>query len=127
MAAGGSWTRRLNQRRRAIILRSYYLFPCTKPDLGGYSLITGHFLAGVGGREYRAPACRSGAAMVTSDQCRTYSNEHKVRGIAADISIQRATAHMGISRSWTLLASEMKRLEAVIDEEVTTAQQNDFA
>jgi hypothetical protein len=34
---------------------------------------------------------------------------------------------MGISRSWTLLASEMKRLEAVIDEEVITAQQNDFA
>jgi len=65
--------------------------------------------------------------MVTSDQCRTYSNEHKVLGIAADISIQRATAHMGISRSWTLLASEMKRLEAVIDEEVTTAQQNGFA
>ena len=65
--------------------------------------------------------------MVTSDQCRTYANEHKVLGIAADISIQRATAHMGISRSWTLLASEMKRLEAVIDEEVTAAQQNNFA
>ena len=57
--------------------------------------------------------------MVTSDQCRTYANEHKVLGIAADISIRRATAHRGISRSWTWLASEMKRLEAVIDEEVT--------
>jgi hypothetical protein len=65
--------------------------------------------------------------MVTSDQCRTYANEQNVLGTAAHISIQRATAHMGISRSWTLLASEMKRLEAVVDEEVTTAQQNDFA
>src|SRR5205807_10155469 len=78
-----------------------FVFPGPKPDLGGYSPITGHLLAGDGSREYRAPACRSGAAMVTADQCRTYSNEHKVLGIAADISIQRATAHMGISRSWT--------------------------
>jgi hypothetical protein len=64
--------------------------------------------------------------MVTSDQCRTYANEQK-SSEQQRIFPSNVRPQMGISRSWTLLASEMKWLEAVIDEEATTAQQNDFA
>jgi hypothetical protein len=39
------------------------------------------------------------AIMPTAEQCKTYATEYQVLGREADISIQRATALMGISQS----------------------------
>jgi hypothetical protein len=38
-------------------------------------------------------------------------------GLAADISIQRATILMAMSRSWTTLANQMQRYDTIVKEE----------
>ena len=47
--------------------------------------------------------------MTTANQCEAYAAEYQARGTAPDISIQRATALMSISQSWTTLAGQLDR------------------
>ena len=65
--------------------------------------------------------------MTTANQCEAYAAEYQARGTAPDISIQRATALMSISQSWTTLAGQLDRLAQIIkdeDEEGGLDQQN---
>ena len=55
--------------------------------------------------------------MTTVDQCEAYAAEYQARGTAPDISIQRATALMSISQSWTTLAGQLDRLAQIIKDE----------
>jgi hypothetical protein len=55
--------------------------------------------------------------MPTAEQCKTYAAQYQLLGREADISIQRATALMGISLSWTTLASQLDRLSAIMKAE----------
>ena len=48
--------------------------------------------------------------MTTVNQCEAYAAEYQARGTAPDISIERATALMSISQSWTTLAGQLDRL-----------------
>ena len=65
----------------------------------------------------RAPACRSGAIMIATVECRAYATECQDLGSTAGISIQRATVLMAMSRSWTALANQTERLEAILRDE----------
>jgi len=53
----------------------------------------------------------------TSEQCRAYATEHQLLGRDVEISMQRATILMGISRSWTILAGQIERLSVIQKEE----------
>ena len=57
------------------------------------------------------------ATMTTANQCEAYAAEYQARGTAPDISIQRATALMSISQSWTTLAGQLDRLAQIIKDE----------
>ena len=50
--------------------------------------------------------------MTTVNQCEAYAAEYQARGTA--LSIQRATALMSISQSWTTLAGQLDRLAQII-------------
>jgi len=65
----------------------------------------------------RSGALRSPATMTTANQCEAYAAEYQARGTAPDISIQRATALMSISQSWTTLAGQLDRLAQIIKDE----------
>jgi len=55
--------------------------------------------------------------MVTQEQCKTYADDYQLLGRVPEISMQRATILMGISRSWTTLAGQLSRLAAIETEE----------
>jgi len=55
--------------------------------------------------------------MITAAQCRTYATDCQHRGIAAGISIRRATALLAMSRSWSALANQVERYNAILKEE----------
>jgi hypothetical protein len=55
--------------------------------------------------------------MLTSPQCRIHAMDCQQLGLAADISIQRATILMAMSRSWTTLANQMQRYDTIVKEE----------
>ena len=55
--------------------------------------------------------------MTTANQCEAYAAEYQARGTAPDISIQRATALMSISQSWTTLAGQLDQLAQIIKDE----------
>jgi hypothetical protein len=48
--------------------------------------------------------------MQTAKQCRAHAAECQLLATKADISIQRATLLMNISRSWKILANQLDRL-----------------
>jgi hypothetical protein len=53
--------------------------------------------------------------MQTAEQFDLYAEEYLALATERDISIRRATALMGISRSWIILAEQLRRL-ALIEE-----------
>jgi hypothetical protein len=55
--------------------------------------------------------------MPTAEQCKTYAAEYQRLGLEIEISIQRATALMGISQSWTTLARQLDRLSVITKNE----------
>ena len=55
--------------------------------------------------------------MPTAEQCKTYAAAYQRLGLEVEISIQRATALMGISQSWTTLASQLDRLSVITKNE----------
>jgi hypothetical protein len=57
------------------------------------------------------------AIMPTAEQCKAYAAEYQRLGQETDISPQRATLLINISRSWTALANQLDRLSILIKEE----------
>jgi hypothetical protein len=55
--------------------------------------------------------------MITSEQCKAYITECDVMGTSLKISIQRATAVMGICHALQALQERLLRYEAVVQEE----------
>lgn len=55
--------------------------------------------------------------MITAAQCRTYATDCQGRGMAAGISIRRASALLAMSRSWSALANQVERYNAILKEE----------
>jgi hypothetical protein len=55
--------------------------------------------------------------MISTTQCRTNAAECRHLGTVVDISIQRATALLAMSQSWTALASQTERYDAIRKEE----------
>jgi hypothetical protein len=55
--------------------------------------------------------------MPTAEQCKTYAAKYQRLGLGVEISIQRATALMGISQSWTTLARQLDRLSVITKNE----------
>ena len=55
--------------------------------------------------------------MLTAEQCKTYATEYQHLGREANISTRRATALMGISKSWKILAGQLDRLAAIVRDE----------
>jgi hypothetical protein len=55
--------------------------------------------------------------MIGAQQSRAYSNDCVTLGQAPAISIQRATILMAMSRSWTGLANQRDRYDAITKEE----------
>jgi hypothetical protein len=55
--------------------------------------------------------------MPNAEQCKTYAAEYQRLAQEVDISPQRATLLVNISRSWTALANQLDRLAALIKEE----------
>ncbi|MEA2979011.1 MAG: hypothetical protein QOF91_3712 [Alphaproteobacteria bacterium] len=55
--------------------------------------------------------------MITSEQCKTYLTECEVMGSSPEISIQRATALMGICHALAALAQRLKRYDGVVQKE----------
>jgi hypothetical protein len=60
--------------------------------------------------------CKEGV-MPTAEQCQTYATEYQHLGREANISTRRATALMGISKSWKILAGQLDRLAAIAKDE----------
>jgi hypothetical protein len=55
--------------------------------------------------------------MITAAQCRTYATDCHARRIAAGISIRRSTALLAMSRSWSALANQVERYDAILKAE----------
>jgi hypothetical protein len=55
--------------------------------------------------------------MVTQAQCKTYAADYRRLGRATEISVQRATILVAISRSWTILGSQLGHLADIEAEE----------
>ncbi len=55
--------------------------------------------------------------MISTTQCKMYAAECQHLGTVFDISTQRATALLAMSRSWTVLASQMQHYDALRKEE----------
>jgi hypothetical protein len=56
--------------------------------------------------------------MPTAEQCKTYATEYQRLGLEVEILIQRATALLRISQSWTTLASQLDRLSVITKNEI---------
>ena len=52
--------------------------------------------------------------MITAAQCRAYATECERLGKAPDISIQRATALMGMAHCWDMLADDTQRYDGIV-------------
>jgi hypothetical protein len=55
--------------------------------------------------------------MITAAQCRTYATDCHARGTAAGVSIRRSTALLAMSRSWSALANQVERYDAILKAE----------
>jgi hypothetical protein len=55
--------------------------------------------------------------MQTAEQLDVYAEEYRVLAMERDISIRRAKALMSISRSWIILAEQLRRLAQIEEEE----------
>jgi hypothetical protein len=55
--------------------------------------------------------------MQTAEQFDLYAEEYLALATERDISIRRATALMGISRSWIILAEQLRRLAQIEENE----------
>jgi hypothetical protein len=55
--------------------------------------------------------------MISTTQCKTYAAECQHLGLVFDISIERATALLAMSQSWTTLADQKERYDAIRKEE----------
>ncbi len=55
--------------------------------------------------------------MVSAAQCMTYAKECQQLGMAADISLQRATVLMRMAYSWDELADHTERYDAIVKAE----------
>jgi hypothetical protein len=76
---------------------------------------------GCGGRRWLRvivlPPAQGSVTMIIASQCKIYATDCRQLGLAADISMQRATILMAMSRSWTTLANQMLRYDTIIKEE----------
>ena len=52
--------------------------------------------------------------MITSEQCKAYLTECEVMGTSSEISIERATAIMGVCHALVALAQRLKRYDGVV-------------
>ena len=55
--------------------------------------------------------------MISGQECRTYSADCETLGTNLAISIQRATILLAMSRSWSALATQRDRYDAIVKEE----------
>jgi hypothetical protein len=55
--------------------------------------------------------------MITSERCKTYLTECEVMATSPEISIQRATAVMGVCHALEALTQRLKRYDRVVQEE----------
>jgi hypothetical protein len=55
--------------------------------------------------------------MISTTQCKTNAAECQHLGMVVDISIRRAAALLAMSRSWTTLAGQTERYDAIRKEE----------
>jgi hypothetical protein len=55
--------------------------------------------------------------MPTEDQCRTYALDCQRLSAESGTSLQRATALMAMALSWTTLANQTKRYDAIVKDE----------
>jgi hypothetical protein len=56
-------------------------------------------------------------SMISGQECRTYSADCETLGTNLAISMQRATILLAMSRSWTALATQSDRYDAIVKEE----------
>jgi hypothetical protein len=70
-------------------------------------------------RNAREPGQPAARAFVTLGKRigRDHAERLRILGVATNISIRLATAYVGISRSWTTLAGQLERLDAIIKDE----------
>ena len=55
--------------------------------------------------------------MISEAQCEEYSAECESLATARNISVQRSKALMAMAHSWTLLAGQRRRYDAIVAEE----------
>ncbi|MEA2660172.1 MAG: hypothetical protein QOF64_2967 [Candidatus Binatota bacterium] len=55
--------------------------------------------------------------MISAEQCRAYSAQCALLGRASDISAQRATILLAMSRTWVALANQKDRYDAMVASE----------
>jgi hypothetical protein len=55
--------------------------------------------------------------LLTAQQCRTYATEYQRLGQQDNISIQRATALMGLANALEAAAFQLDRLTTIVNEE----------
>jgi len=55
--------------------------------------------------------------MVSAEQCRAHSAECAALGMEPNISVQRANILTAMSRSWTTLANQTDRYDALVKRE----------
>jgi hypothetical protein len=72
-------------------------------------------LVSLGARDVRGP-------LISAQQCRTYSAACIALGLAADISSQRATILLAMSRSWDTLGYEKDLYDTMLEEEGNSAK-----
>jgi hypothetical protein len=73
--------------------------------------------ASLAGSITRKACRRGGAILITAARCKTYARECRRLGTATDISVQRVTVLMAMSRSWTALANQKERLDDIVTSE----------
>ena len=56
--------------------------------------------------------------MITSEQCKIYLTECEVMGTSREISVQRATALMGICQALAALEQRLRRYDGVVQKEM---------
>lgn len=78
-----------------------------------HAMIGGAHQCRAGGRA----VVRGSASMISGQQCRTYSAACVALGMSTNISVQRATVLLAMSRSWTTLATQKDRYDSILEEE----------
>ena len=59
--------------------------------------------------------------MLTAQQCRAFASNCVTLGADTNLSMQRATILLAMSRSWTTLANQIERYETIVKAEGVTA------